>query len=162
MNRKAKIIVLHLKELIYTAIFLALGILFVILLVMMFSPRKDSAKAASQYVPGQYTTTLTFNGNMVDVKVTVDENNITAISLENLEETVSVMYPLMEPALDNLSAQILASQSLDNITYSEDNQYTSMLLLDAIASSLEQAKAEAAETGGNGADNETEEPGRGD
>ncbi|MBQ9989794.1 MAG: hypothetical protein IJP31_02460 [Lachnospiraceae bacterium] len=144
MNRKAKIVVLHLKELIYTAIFLALGILFVILLVMMFSPRKESADAAT-YVPGQYTTTLTFNGNMVDVKVTVDEQNITSISLENLEETVSVMYPLMEPALEDLSAQILASQSLDNISYSEDNQYTSMLLLDAIASSLEQAKAETAE-----------------
>lgn len=142
MNKKAKIVVLHLKELIYTGIFLVLGILFVILLVMMFSPRKDSAAATSLYTPGQYTTSLTFNGNVVDVKVTVDEERITSISLDNLEETVSVMYPLMEPALEDLSAQILTSQSLDNITYSDDNKYTSMLLLDAIASSLEQAKKE--------------------
>ena len=142
MNKKAKIVVLHLKELIYTGIFLILGILFVILLVMMFSPRKDSAAATSLYTPGQYTTSLTFNGNVVDVKVTVDEDKITSISLDNLEETVSVMYPLMEPALEDLSSQILASQSLDNITYSNDNKYTSMLLLDAIASSLEQARKE--------------------
>jgi len=142
MNKKAKIVVLHLKELIYTGIFLVLGILFVVLLVMMFSPGKDSAAATSLYTPGQYTTSLTFNGNVVDVKVTVDANSITAISLENLEETVSVMYPLMEPAMEDLSAQILTSQSLDNITYSDDNKYTSMLLLDAIASSLEQAKGQ--------------------
>ena len=56
------------------------------------------------------------------------------------EESVSVMYPLMEPALEELSAQIIETQSLDNISYAEDRQYTSMLLLDAIASSLEQAK----------------------
>lgn len=141
MNKKAKIVVLRLKELIYTGIFLVLGILFVVLLVMMFSPGKDSA-AASVYTPGQYTTSLTFNGNVVDVKVTVDENNITAISLDNLEEAVSVMYPLMEPALADLSAQILEEQSLDNINYSDDNQYTSMLLLDAIASSIEKAKSQ--------------------
>ena len=141
MNKKAKIVVLRLKELIYTGVFLTLGILFVILLVMMFSPKKDSA-AASVYTPGQYTTSLTFGGNTVDVKVTVDENNITAITLENLEETVSVMYPLMEPALADLSSQILQTQSLDNISYSDDNQYTSMLLLDAIASSVEKARTQ--------------------
>lgn len=140
MSKKAKIVVLHLKELIYTGIFLALGILFVIILVLMFSPKEDSNTALSLYTPGQYTTSLTFNGNVVDVKVTVDHNAITAISLENLEETVSVMYPLIEPALEELSTQILEEQSLDHISYSDDNKYTSMILLDAIAASLEQAK----------------------
>ena len=70
----------------------------------------------------------------------MDENSITSINLDNLEESVSVMYPLMEPALEELSSQIIETQSLDNISYSEDRQYTSMLLLDAIASSLEQAR----------------------
>ena len=69
----------------------------------------------------------------------------TCIDLENLEESVSVMYPLMEPALEELTSQILETQSLDNISYAEDRQYTSMLLLDAIASSLEQAKNPGAE-----------------
>jgi uncharacterized protein with FMN-binding domain len=139
MNKKAKIVVLHVKELVYTGLFLVLGILFVIILVMMFSSKKDTS-SASLYVPGQYTTSLTFNGNVVDVKVTVDDDAITGICLDNLEESVSVMYPLMEPALDELSEQILEKQSLDDITYSDDSRYTSMILLDAIANSLEQAK----------------------
>ena len=73
MNKKAKIVVLHMKELVYTGLFVILGILFVVILVLMFG-RKDSDSAQNTlYTPGQYTTTLTFNGNVADVKVTVDE-----------------------------------------------------------------------------------------
>ena len=140
MNKKAKIVVLHMKELIYTGLFLILGILFAVIIVLMFSGKDSESVSNTLYTPGQYTTTLTFNGSAADVKVTVDEDSITAIDLDNLEESVSVMYPLMEPALEELTAQILETQSLDNISYAEDRQYTSMLLLDAIASSLEQAK----------------------
>lgn len=140
MNKKAKIVVLHMKELIYTGLFLILGILLVVIVVLMFSGKNSESVSNTLYTPGQYTTTLTFNGSVVDVKVTVDENSITAINLDNLEESISVMYPLMEPALEELTTQILETQSLDNISYAEDRQYTSMLLLDAIASSLEQAK----------------------
>ena len=68
MSAKTKIVVLHMKELIYTAIFAALGILFVILLIMMFLPDKDkentpavdsnAVETASLYIPGIYTTEL--------------------------------------------------------------------------------------------------------
>ena len=146
MNKKAKIIVLHMKELIYTGLFLLLGILFVVIIVLMFSGRNSNLVSNSKYTPGQYTTTLTLNGSVMDVKVTVDENAITSIELENLEDSVSVMYPLMEPALEEISTQIIEKQSLDNISYSNDRQYTSMLLLDAIASSLEQAQTSMSES----------------
>ena len=146
MNKKAKIIVLHMKELIYTGLFLLLGILFVVIIVLMFSGRNSNLVSNSKYTPGQYTTTLTLNGSVMDVKVTVDENAITSIELENLEDSVSVMYPLMEPTLEEISTQIIEKQSLDNISYSNDRQYTSMLLLDAIASSLEQAQTSMSES----------------
>ena len=140
MNKKAKIVVLHMKELIYTGLFFLLGILLVVIIILMFSNKNSDTASNTLYTPGQYTTTLTFNGSVAEVKVTVDETSITSITLDNLEESVSVMYPLMEPALEELSAQIIETQSLDNISYAEDRQYTSMLLLDAIASSLEQAR----------------------
>ena len=38
MGSKTKIIVLHMKEIIYTAVFAALGILLIILLAVMFRP----------------------------------------------------------------------------------------------------------------------------
>lgn len=146
MNKKAKIVVLHMKELIYTGLFLILGVLFVVIIILMFSGKNSGLVSNSKYTPGQYTTSLTLNGSVVDVKVTVDDTAITAIELEHLEDTVSVMFPLMEPTLEELSSQIIETQSLENISYAEDRQYTSLLLLDAIASSLEQAQNPQSDT----------------
>ena len=39
MSSKTKIVVLHMKEIIYTAIFVILGVLFILLLVFMFFPK---------------------------------------------------------------------------------------------------------------------------
>ncbi len=144
MSSKTKIVVLHLKELIYTGIFALLGILFIILLIIMFVPKDKKENnaievPADSYVPGIYTTSLILNDNAVDVEVTVDENNINDIRIVNLDEAVATMFPLLEPSFDSLANQILQNQSLDGITYADDNKYTSMVLLNAIKTSLEKA-----------------------
>lgn len=149
MSSKTKIVVLHLKELIYTGIFALFGILFIILLIIMFVPKdkkQDSTpkEPAATYVPGIYTTSLIINDNVVDVEVTVDETNINDIRIVNLDEAVATMFPLLEPAFDDLANQICESQSLENITYSDDNKYTSMVLLNAIKASLEKAAVPSA------------------
>ena len=78
--------------------------------------------------------------NTVDIQIVVDANQINSISMSNTSESVETMYPLIEPALETLAAQIYETQSLDNITYSEENRYTSMLLLNTIEQALEKAK----------------------
>ncbi|MBR5800022.1 MAG: hypothetical protein IKY23_08150 [Lachnospiraceae bacterium] len=145
MSSKTKIVVLHLKELIYTGIFAVLGILFIIMLIIMFIPKDkeeeaDAGVPASTYVPGVYTTSLIINDNVVDVEVTVDETNINDIRIVNLDEAVTTMFPLIEPAFDNLANQICENQSLENITYTDDNKYTTMVLMDAIKTSVEKAR----------------------
>lgn len=149
MSSKTKIVVLHLKELIYTGIFALFGILFIIMLIIMFVPKdkkEDSVPEtpAATYVPGIYTTSLIINDNVVDVEVTVDESNINDIRIVNLDEAVATMFPLLEPAFDDLANQICQNQSLSNITYSDDNKYTSMVLLNAIKASLEKAAVPSA------------------
>ncbi|MCM1159911.1 MAG: hypothetical protein NC412_01700 [Roseburia sp.] len=144
MRPKTKIVVLHMKELIYTGIFVLLGILFIILLILMFLPKnKETAKtqetASATYVPGVYTASLILNNHAVDIQVVVDENNINSIQLVNLDEAVTTMYPLIEPAFEEIIDQIYEGQSLENITYSDDNKYTSSILLEAIGDSLEKA-----------------------
>lgn len=151
MSSKTKIVVLHLKELIYTGIFAVLGILFIVLLIIMFLPKnkdKDSniVPPANSYMPGVYTTSLVLNDNVVDIEVTVDETNINGIRIVNLDEAVATMYPLIEPAFEELASQICENQSLDGITYSDDNKYTSMVLLDAIKTSLQKAETASAES----------------
>ncbi len=145
MSGKTKIVVLKMKELIYTGILLVLGILAIIFLIIMSGEKENGqaeepADTASVYVPGTYTTAMTLNGSNVELSVTVDETAILSIDLQNMDESVSVMYPLMEPALESLSTQILENQSIDNIEYSSDNLYTSTVLLNAITAALQQAE----------------------
>ena len=140
MKKKPKIMVFRLKELIYTAIFLALGVFLIYLLVHMFSSDNENAPAnADIYVPGVYTTSMSLGTQEVDVEVTVNADQIQSIRLVNLSESVATMYPLMEPAIENLEEQILASQSLDQVVHEESQKYTSTALLGAIEKTLEKA-----------------------
>ena len=98
MSSKTKIVVLHMKEVIYTIIFVVLAILLAVLLFMMFGKDRkadSAATSAAVYHAGVYKSPITLNGNTFDVEVTVDENHINAISLVNLSETTTAMYPLM-------------------------------------------------------------------
>lgn len=145
MSAKTKIVVLHMKELIYTLIFAGLGILLVILLLCMFLPGKTKGDdvPTMNYVAGVYTSSVMVGDNSVDVQVIVDESRIQSISLVNLDETVTTMYPLVQPALESIEEQVVLNQSTEGITYSTENQYTSVVLLNAIENAL--AKAEITE-----------------
>ena len=143
MSSKTKIVVLHMKEVIYTGIFVVLAIVLAVLMFIMFGSKKndEAAKVSNpRFHAGVYNTSVTLNDNTFDVEVTVDADHINAISLVNLSETTTAMYPLMEPTLEDLASQIYTTQSTEGITYSEDNKYTSMLLLDAINSALDKAE----------------------
>lgn len=83
----------------------------------------------------------------MDMQVIVDENRIQSVSMVNLDETVETMYPLMEPALENIADQVVEKQTTEGITYNADYQYTSVVLLNAIENALAKAELSAAETG---------------
>ena len=151
MSAKTKIVVLHMKELIYTGIFAVLGILFVILLIVMFLPDKKenpapdenavTTAADSLYIPGIYTTELVLGSQAIDVEVIVDEDAITSIRMVNLNDAVTTMYPLLEPTFESICKQVYELQSLDKVTYTADSKYTSLVLLEAIQNSLNKASA---------------------
>ncbi|HIZ44198.1 MAG TPA: hypothetical protein H9672_05700 [Firmicutes bacterium] len=143
MSSKTKIVVLRMKELIYTGIFIALGILFIVLLVFMFAPKNKTTKtsaSASPYTPGVYTSSLSLNNQAIDVEVVVDAEHIKSVRFVNLEESVSTMYPLMAPAMENLAEQVVANQGVTGLSYDESTQYTSMALTEAISSALKKAE----------------------
>ncbi len=141
MSSRTKIVVLHMKEIIYTAIFAALGILLVILLFIMFRPDKDTAgtDTGKQYTPGIYTSSLTLNNTNLEVEVSVDESRINSIRFSNLDETVTTMFPLIQPAIEDIAEQVYETQSLDDVSLSEDTPYTSQIILDAIKEAVEKA-----------------------
>lgn len=198
MSANTKIVVLRRKELLYTGIFAALGVLFVILLLMLLLPGKDTdassgpqdsigSTAATEmpdnvadlgrssqfsqvedastgavadtgavqdsvssptgadhtYIPGIYTTELILGSETVNVEVIVSDHAITSLSLADPDETLTTMYPLLQPTMDSLSEQICETQDLSQVTYSSETRYTSLVLLEAVKASLEKAKPSA-------------------
>lgn len=142
MSSKTKIVVLHMKEIIYTAIFAVLAIIFIILLVFMFRPKhQETSAAAAKYVPGVYTSAVTLNNTALEVEVTVDESHINSIRFSNLDETVTTMYPLIQPTIEEIAQQVYEKQSLDDIEHSKEYPYTSQVITDAIQEALEKAIA---------------------
>lgn len=142
MSSKTKIIVLHMKEVIYTGIFLLLLVILGVLVFLMFGPGKTetaSSDTVSKYTPGIYRTSIRLNNNTFDVEVTVDQDQIKSIHLNNLSESTSAMFPLVEPVLDTLSSQIYSSQSLEDLVYSSDQKYTALMLIHAIDEALSKA-----------------------
>lgn len=141
MSSKTKIVVLRMKEIIYTAIFIGLGILLILLLLVMFRPGKDSVTTSADalYIPGVYTSPITLGSQEINVEVTVDADRITSITMTPLSDAVETMYPLMQPSLSNLTGQILSSQSLENLTFPEETRYTSQVLLNAVRKALKKA-----------------------
>ena len=93
MSAKTKIVVVKAKELIYTALFVCLGIILILLLIFMFAPEEKSTKtSAGVYTPGVYTSTIALGDNTLDVAVSVDADHITSVSLNHLSDSVSAMY----------------------------------------------------------------------
>ncbi len=140
MGTQTKIVVIKAKEIIYTGIFLVLGILLIVLLMNMFGKGTNKkAEPTSKYIPGVYSSTITLGDNTLNVSVSVDEDTISGVDIENMNEAVTTMYPLLEPALNEINEQISSVESVDDITYSKDNQYTYIILNQAIKNALNQA-----------------------
>ena len=137
MSSKTKILLFRRRECIYTLLFLTLGVILIILAVLMFLPASRSSQSTvPNFVPGIYTAQVTLQDAVMDVEVRADHTGIHSIGFRNINDTVSAMYPLMQPSLDQLARQICDTQSLDNIYYEKSNQYTSQMLLSAIRTAL--------------------------
>lgn len=141
MSSKTKIIVLHMKEIIYTAVFATLAVILILLLLFMFLPKNKEAKISeAEYMPGVYTSTVTLNNTALEVEVTVDESHINSIRFSNLDDTVAAMFPLIQPAIEDIAEQVYERQSLQDTQYSEENPYTSQIIIDAIEEALKKAE----------------------
>lgn len=148
-----KLIVLKSKEIIYTVIFVALVVILIIIMVVMFQPKTEDNPTKEvetpstetkttevSYIPGTYNSTISLGESTISVMVTVDEESITDVSFENLSESVTTMYPLLESSMEEINTQLQYVSSIDDITYSTDNQYTTTVICNAIKNALSDAE----------------------
>jgi hypothetical protein len=106
---KTKIVVIQLKEIIYTVIFAALGILLILLLIVMFKGNKEDGAAsgnADLYKAGVYTSSISLNDTAYNLEVVVDSNHINSVQILNIDEAVTTFYPLLQPSLEAINEQL--------------------------------------------------------
>lgn len=157
---RTRIVIFQLKEIVYTAIFVGLGILLLILLFFMFWPGKgketastsspsaisgDSASAESQasYKAGVYNSELSLGDTTINIQVSFDSDHVKSVELVNLEDSVETMYPLIKPAVKEISDQLAQNISPEEVILSDDSPYTSQLILDKVTEIMKEASVEA-------------------
>ena len=147
MSANTKIVVLRRKELLYTGIFAALGVLFIILLLMLLLPGKDTdatygtpdspdgtaaaempdnvadvstgavADTGNTYIPRNLYHGADPRNETVNVEVIVSDHAITSVSLADPSETLTTMYPLLESTMESLNDQLCEMQDPEQVTY---------------------------------------------
>lgn len=154
---RTRIVIFQMKEIIYTAVFVGLGILLLVLLFFMFWPGKEkesastsspsaissSKKSAStdsdKYIAGVYNSELTLGESKINLRVSLDKDRVKSVEIVNLKESVETMYPLIKPAVKEISDQLAQDITPDQVVLSDDSPYTSQLILDTVCQVMNEA-----------------------
>ena len=121
-----KIIVLRLKEVIYTSLFAIVGFILLMILIFQFIPHKK--EAAFLYEAGVYSAPIALDYANFDVSVVIEDNKITSVELVDFNESMATMYPLIEPTMTYLNKEITKNQALDVEPFEEASETTNLLL----------------------------------
>jgi len=136
-----RIIVWKMKDLIKIGIIAIVGLAAVIMLVIALTPSNNApagSGARAIFVPGTYSAQIILHNEPVNINVTVNEREITAIVMADMQPAQELMYPLFRPTIETLSNEIIRRQTT-NVTIESGAVVTSTVLLNAINSALEQA-----------------------
>ena len=127
---KTKIVVLRMKEVVYTAVFVGIGVLLLIVLFFMFgrqnSPKSESTQSTINnesstykndaiYRAGIYESQFVIGEKTINLEVALDEEQVNSVKVKNLDESVETMYPLMNSADKDESKQLSAGVSIDEV-----------------------------------------------
>ena len=146
---KTKIVVLQVKKIVYTGIFIAIGVIILAVLLAMFLPKSSSKNTNvsnmtdtpdKKYDAGIYTKEIEIGDSTVNLELALDENQVKSLELVNLEESVETMYPLMKPTVEKLSEELAAGTDIKKIELSEDAKYTEKMLVESVETMLEEHK----------------------
>lgn len=108
-------------------------------LPVVFEADKNISFEGARYRPGIYYSDIILNEYILNLELTVDRDCIKSVSITNLDEEILSVYPLIEPALQAISEQLIGGVAIDAITISEDSKHTQIMLVFAIDSMLERA-----------------------
>jgi len=137
-----RFLVLQMKDLIKIGAIVLVGIVLVVFALVFLIGRGGSAHETQSpdgmFYPGVYSSTIILNNKPVEVRVTVSENEILAIYMSDMAEIQRVFFPLFEPRMTDLAAEVLHHQTA-YIHPATDYPVTTDILQRAVKAALQQA-----------------------
>ena len=126
------------KELIKTAVFAVLGVIIIVGLITFFLHMGDEENTG-MYRDGTYYGEMEVGGEVTEIAVEIRDGQIADISMEEPAEAVTVFYPLLETAAEEVGQAVVATQSL-TVEVEPENAHSAQLILDTVAECLEKAE----------------------
>ena len=133
-----KFVVVKAKELIKTAVFAVLGVIIIVGLITFFLHMGDEENTG-MYRDGTYYGEMEVGGEITEIAVEIRNGQIADISMEEPAEAVTVFYPLLETAAEEVGQAVVATQSL-TVEVEPENAHSAQLILDTVAECLEKAE----------------------
>ncbi len=130
--RHTRFVVVKMRELLKTALFAVLGVIILVGLITFFL-RMGDGKSAGLYRDGTYEAELPLGQGTASVSVEIRDGRIADVTVTDDAETVSVMYPMVEDAAEEVAQQVVQNQSVENITVADTHTYSAQAVLDAVS-----------------------------
>ena len=128
------------RELLKTAVFAVLGVIILVGLITFFL-RMGAGEETGQYRDGTYEAAVQLGTEQAVVSVEINDGKIAQVTMQEMAESVAVMYPMVESTMDEIAAQVIQNQSAQQVDVSSQQTYSAQVLLDAVAQCLAQAEA---------------------
>ena len=135
-----KFVVVKMWELLKTAVFAVLGVIILVGLITFFL-RMGAGEETGQYRDGTYEAAVQLGTEQAVVSVEINDGKIAQVTMQEMAESVAVMYPMVESTMDEIAAQVIQNQSAQQVDVSSQQTYSAQVLLDAVAQCLAQAEA---------------------
>lgn len=90
---------------------------------------------------GIYTKDITLGESTASLEVALDTDHIKSVKIVPLDESITTMYPLMEPAVKSVSNQLAAGVAPEEVELTKESKYTQQIIVDAVEEILEEQGA---------------------
>ena len=137
----ARIYVVQIREIIKMLLFALVGLAIILLLIYFFTPKEKEADVAERYMPGTYSASINVKEGPITVDVIVTDREIVSVTLRNLTEAHETLYPLLKPAMAQISEDVIKAQGTD-VAIPDEFSVTGATLLSAVKQALTQAVIE--------------------
>ena len=137
----ARIYVVQMREILKMLLFALVGLTIILLLIYFFTPKGSESEVTQRYMPGTYSAAIMVKEGPITVDVIVTDSEIVSVTLRNLTEAHETLYPLLRPAMAQISEDVIKAQGTD-VAIPDQFSVTGATLLTAVKQALTQAMVE--------------------